>query len=148
MAQAWLDTVAIHSHLLGYDANTDHDRVLAASRYVVLVAEGNNVRLWEDVLKGQIYLGDEAFMVRMQALLAPEQANAPDVPSVQRRSPPTDLAHFFNNHPRNEAIALAHIVGGHTMSVIAKDLSLSVSRVSRIVHAWEELERDKAKGKA
>ncbi len=148
VAQAWLDTVAVHGYLLGYEAVSEQDCALAASRYVTLVARGKDVRLWDDALKGQIYLGDEAFMTRMQALLAPEQASASDVPSIQRRPPPKNLTHFFNNHPRNEAIALAHIAGGHTMSVIAKKLGLSVSRISRIVHAWEELERDKAKGKA
>ena len=148
VAQAWLDTVAVHGYLLGYEAVSEQDYALAASRYVTLVARGKDVRLWDDALKGQIYLGDEAFMTRMQALLAPEQASASDVPSIQRRPSPKNLTHFFNNHPRNEAIALAHIAGGHTMSVIAKKLGLSVSRISRIVHAWEELERDKAKGKA
>jgi len=124
---------------------SDSDCALAASRYVTLVAQGKNVRLWDDTLKGQIYLGDDAFMTRMQALLAPEQASAADVPSVQRRSWPENLAHFFSSHPRNEAIALAHITGVHTMSAIAQEAGLSVSRVSRIVGA---LETEKEKGKA
>lgn len=135
----------MHGYLLGYDAVSDSDCALAASRYVTLVAQGKNVRLWDDTLKGQIYLGDDAFMTRMQALLAPEQASAADVPSVQRRSWPENLAHFFSSHPRNEAIALAHITGVHTMSAIAQEAGLSVSRVSRIVGA---LETEKEKGKA
>ncbi|MDP2028527.1 MAG: hypothetical protein Q8K12_02705 [Thiobacillus sp.] len=124
---------ALHGYLLGADAVTDGDRARAASRYVKLVAQGKDVRLWDDALKGQIYLGDEAFMTRMQALLTPEQAKASDVPSLQRQSRSMALAHFFRNHPRNEAIAQAHVVGGHTMSAIAKEVGLSVSRVSRIV---------------
>lgn len=144
-ALPWLDTPALHGYLLGADAVTDGDRARAASRYVTLVAQGKDVHLWDDALKGQIYLGDEAFMTRMQALLTPGQASAADVPSVQRRAQPMDMAHYFNNHPRDEAIALAHVVGGHTMSLIAKELGLSVSRVSRIVRGWEAGE---AKGKA
>lgn len=141
----WLDTPTLQGYLLGADAVTDGDRARAPSRYVTLVAQGKDVRLWDDALKGQIYLGDEVFMTRMQALLTPGQASASDVPSVQRRAQPMDLAHYFNNHPRDEAIALAHMVGGHTMSLIAKELGLSVSRVSRIVRGWEAGE---AKGKA
>lgn len=144
-ALPWLDTPALHAYLLGADAESDGDRARASSRYATLVAQGKDVRLWDDALKGQIYLGDEAFMERMQALLTPGQASASDVPSIQRRSQPMDLAHYFNNHPRDEAIALAHVVGGHTMSLIAKELGLSVSRVSRIVRGWETGE---AKGKA
>ncbi|HEY9098949.1 MAG TPA: helix-turn-helix domain-containing protein [Thiobacillus sp.] len=55
------------------------------------------------------------------------------------------LAQYFNRHPRNEAIALAHIEGGHTMSAIAEEVGLSVSRISRIVRGWEA---GGAKGKA
>ena len=144
-APPWLDTPAVHGYLLGYDAVSDGDCALAASRYTTLVAQGKNVHLWDDALKGQIYLGDTAFMTRMQALLAPEQASAADIPRAQRRSWPKNLAYFFNNHPRNDAIALAHVAGGHTMSAIAKEAGLSVSRISRIVQAWET---EKAKGKA
>ncbi|HEY9098951.1 MAG TPA: transposase [Thiobacillus sp.] len=141
----WLDTSAVQGYLLGYDVVSDRDRALAASRYAALVAQGKDVRLWDEALRGQIYLGDESFMTRMQALLAPEQAAASDVPGIQRRSPPMSLAQFFNHHPRNEAIAQAHIVGGYSMSVIAKEIGLSVSRVSRIVRGWEaKMAKDKA----
>jgi len=144
-ALPWLDTPALHGYLLGYDAVTDHDRVLAASRYVTLVAQGKDVRLWDDALKGQIYLGDEAFMARMQAVLTPAQVMASDIPSVQRRLQPMNLAHFFNQYPRNEAIVRAHVAGGYSMSVIAREAGISVSRVSRIVREWET---EKAKVKA
>jgi len=141
----WLDTSAVHGYLLGYDVASGRDSALAASRYAALVAQGKDVRLWDEALKGQIYLGDESFMTRMQALLAPEQAAASDVPGIQRRPPPLSLEQFLNHHPRNEAIARAHIVGGHSMSAIAKAVGLSVSRVSRIVRGWEA---GKAKDKA
>ncbi|MHB1331380.1 MAG: transposase [Sulfuriferula sp.] len=143
-APAWLDTPAVHGYLLGYEAVSDEDRSLAARRYATLVAHGKNVRLWDDALKGQIYLGDTAFMTRMQALLTSEQAGAVEVPSVQRRAYHRSLTYFFNNHPRNEAIALAHATGGYTMSAIAKEAGLSVSRISRIVRTWETV---KANGK-
>ncbi len=144
-ALPWLDTSAVHGYLLGHDVVSGCDRALAANRYAALVAQGKDVRLWDEALKGQIYLGDESFMTRMQALLAPEQVAASDVPGIQRRPPPLSLEQLLNHHPRNEAIAQAHIVGGHSMSSIAKAVGLSVSRVSRIVRGWEA---GKAKDKA
>ncbi|MHB1331379.1 MAG: hypothetical protein ACYCY1_02195 [Sulfuriferula sp.] len=41
-------------------------------------------------------------------------------------------------------LVLAHVAGGYTMSAIAKEAGLSVSRISRIAHVWETA---KAKGK-
>ncbi|MES2365496.1 MAG: hypothetical protein V4563_06365 [Pseudomonadota bacterium] len=79
-------------------------------------------------------------MTRMQALLTSEQAGAAEVPSVQRRAYHRSLTYFFNSHPRNEAIALAHVAGGYTMSAIAKEAGLSVSRISRIMQTWERRE--------
>lgn len=142
-APAWLDMAALHGYLLGREASSDRDRVLAAKRYATLVARGKDVRLWDDALRAQMYLGDEAFVARMQALLAPEQAGASNIPSIQRRPPHRELAVYFATHSRNEAIVLAHTEGGYTMSAIAREIGLSVARVSRIVHAWEV---DKAKG--
>ncbi len=143
-APAWLDSAAVHGYLLGRDAISGRDRALAAKRYATLVARGKGVRLWDDALRAQMYLGDEAFITRMQALLAPEQAGASNIPSVQRRPQPKELASYFATRSRNEAIALAHTEGGYTMSAIAREIGLSVARVSRIVGAWEV---EKAKGK-
>jgi hypothetical protein len=36
-------------------------------RYAQFVAQGRDVKLWEAALSGQIYLGDEEFIQRMQA---------------------------------------------------------------------------------
>jgi putative transposase len=143
VAPVWLDTAAVHGYLLGRDAISDRDRALTAKRYAMLVARGKDVRLWDNALKAQIYLGDEAFITRMLALLAPEQAGASNVPSIQRRPPPKELTAYFGTYSRNEAIVLAHTEGGYTMSAIAREIGLSVGRVSRIVRAWEV---DKAKG--
>lgn len=139
----WLDSAAVHGYLLGRDAISGRDRALAAKRYATLVERGKDVRLWDDALKAQIFLGDEAFITRMQSLLAPEQAEASNIPSIQRRPRPMELPSYFATHPRNEAIVLAHAEGGYTMSSIAREIGLSVGRVSRIVRAWES---DRAKG--
>jgi hypothetical protein len=51
----------------------------ASGRYVQFVAEGRDVKLWEEALSGQIYLGDEAFVQRMQAY-----ASSPDAVDIPR----------------------------------------------------------------
>jgi putative transposase len=131
-AQEWLDTPAVHGYLLGYDVADASDVRTAAQRYAKLVAQGKDVRLWDDALRHQIYLGDEAFIQRMQALVEPERSRAADVPRRQRRSPDSIQA-YLKTYERNEAIVKACREGGHTLSAIAGEVGLSVSRVSRIV---------------
>jgi hypothetical protein len=104
----------------------------AAQRYAKLVAQGKDVRLWDDALRQQIYLGDEAFIQRMQALVEPERSRAANVPRRQRRSP-DPIQTYLRTYERNEAIVKACREGGHSLSAIASEVGLSVSRVSRIV---------------
>jgi len=66
----WLDSAGLYTHLLGYTARGVADERHAAQRYVALVAAGRDVRLWDEALHQQIYLGDEAFVERMQAFVA------------------------------------------------------------------------------
>jgi putative transposase len=88
-------------------------------------------------LKQQIYLGDDAFIRRMQALLEPERTRAVDVPRAQRRTRPDSIRTYLNTYARDEVIMRACREGGHTLSAIAREAGLSVSRVSRIVAAYE-----------
>jgi putative transposase len=41
------------------------------------VAAAGDVRLWDEALRQQIYLGDEAFVERMQKLADPQRAALP-----------------------------------------------------------------------
>lgn len=131
-AQEWLDTPAVHGYLLGHDVADASDVRTAAKRYAKLVEQGKDVRLWDDALRHQIYLGDEAFIQRMQALVEPERSRAADVPRRQRRSPDSIQA-YLKTYERNEAIVKACREGGHSLSAIANEVGLSVSRVSRIL---------------
>jgi REP element-mobilizing transposase RayT len=144
LPQAWLDTPSVHGYLLGRDVATSRDAKRAALRYERLVEQGKDVNLWDDALKQQIYLGDETFVVRMQALLEPERVRSAEVPRTQRRSKPGSIQAYLKAYERNEAMMRACREGGHTLSAIAREVGLSVSRISRIIAAGEGMG---AKGK-
>ena len=134
----WLDTDGLHGYLLGRIPNSASDRRSAANRYARLVAAAHDVRLWDEALRQQIYLGDENFVERMQALAEPQRAAAREIPKTQRRTT-RSLAQWLGVcDSREEALFRAHTEGALTMSAIAKELGLSVSRVSRLIARAEE----------
>jgi REP element-mobilizing transposase RayT len=135
--QAWLDTPSVHGYLLGCDVTTSRDARRATLRYAKLVEQGKDVRLWDAALKQQIFLGDDTFIQRMQTLLEPERTRAVEVPRIQRRIRPDPIQAYLQAYERDEAIVRACREGGHTLSAIARETGLSVSRVSRIVAAYE-----------
>ena len=62
-------------------------RTRALRRYARFVAEGMGApSLWQE-LRGQIYLGDERFVRRMQARLDAKAGEDVNVPKTQRRAP-------------------------------------------------------------
>jgi REP element-mobilizing transposase RayT len=139
---AWLDTVGLHGYVLGRTPRSPAERHSAARRYARLVAAAHDVRLWDEALRQQIYLGDEAFVECMQKMAEPERKTAREIPKAQRRTT-RSLAQWLNAcDSREEALFQAHTESGLTMSAIAKELGLSVSRVSRLIARAEE-----AKGK-
>jgi REP element-mobilizing transposase RayT len=134
---SWLDTPSVHGYLLGRDVANGRDAKRATQRYEKLVDQGKDVRLWDAALRQQIYLGDESFIQRMQSLLEPERARAAEVPRKQRRTRPDSMQGYLKAYERDEAIMKACREGGHTLSAIAREVGLSVSRVSRIISAYE-----------
>jgi putative transposase len=109
----------------------DHRR--SGRRYAELVAAGQGEALWDEGLRQQIYLGDETFVDRMQALADAPRKAARDTPRVQR-TPARTLAHWLSLcSSREEALYRAHTEGAVTMTVLARELGLSVSRVSRLI---------------
>ncbi|MGH8767841.1 MAG: REP-associated tyrosine transposase [Burkholderiales bacterium] len=142
-APEWLDTDGLHGYLLGRAVRSAADRRRAANRYADLVAAAADVRLWDSALRQQIYLGDEAFVERMQALAKPQNTADHDIPKAQRRKV-RSLAQWLGScETREEALYQAHTQGTLSMSAIAGELGLSVSRVSRLIARAEQ-----AKGKA
>lgn len=133
-APAWLDTAGLHGHLLGHAPRDAADTQAAAGRYADWVQTGREVRLWEGGLRQQIYLGDEAFVVRMQALAGEGgQTTSAEVPRTQRRRPLMLGPVGAQGEPREQALLRAHVERGITMTALARELGLSVSRVSRLI---------------
>ena len=124
----WLDRPAVWGYLLGEDAGTDALTQKAGQAYADLAAAGKDVALWADHLRQQMYLGDEAFVVRMQALATDRAVSDKEVPKAHRASPKT-LQNWLAEMPsRDEAIVAAHRQSHITLSDIARALGLSVSR--------------------
>ena len=136
ISPAWLDTQAVHGYLLGRNAATVADRRRAGLRYAALVAAGKGVKLWDDALAHQIFLGGPEFVERMQALIENDTGNAKDIPRLQRRAAAKPIDFYLKrNKDRDAAIRAAVTEGQHSMTDIGKALGLTVSRVSRIVKA-------------
>ena len=142
-APDWLDTEGLHGYLLGRPVRSAADRRRAADRYARLVASVPDASLWDSTLRQQIYLGDEAFVERMQALAEPRNSTDNDIPKIQRRKSRTLAQWMQSCENREQALYNAHTQSAMTMSAIARELGLSVSRVSRLIARAEE-----AKGKA
>jgi len=140
-APAWLDSTALFAQLLGRPAASLHDRQRARQHYAEALAAGRDAALWPQALRQQIYLGDEAFVARMQAGAGGAFGTVPepaaqrgdgDIPREQTR-PPLTLPQWLAAGPTREvALRRAHVEGGWTLTAIARELGLSVSRVSRL----------------
>jgi putative transposase len=136
-APDWLDTVGLHGYLLAREPRDQTDHQNAARRYAELVEAGRGVELWGDALRQQIYLGDEGFVARMQSLVDPRRAADPEVPRPQRTAP-HGLQYWLRTcKTREEALMRGCREGGLSMTGMAKELGLSVSRVSRLIASAE-----------
>ena len=134
----WLDTPALYAYLLGRPALTPADIRRAAIKYARLVAEGRDVRLWDQALSGQIFLGNDEFVTRMCALAEPSRATSKEVPRAQLRLMKRSIEEFIARfEDRDDAIIAAYREGQHTMTDIADAFKLSISRISRIVRSSE-----------
>jgi DNA-binding NarL/FixJ family response regulator len=91
-------------------------------------------------LRQQVYLGDQAFVERMQAHAATSRLAAPEVPRPQRAEPTTpSLPDWLARYPtREEALYRACREGGMTMTAMARELGLSVARVSQLVSLGQQ----------
>ena len=88
-------------------------------------------------------LGDEAFVERMQKIADPQRTAAREIPKAQRHTMRRVSQWSSTCDSREETLFRAHTESGLTMSRIAGELRLSVSRISRLIARAEG-----AKGKA
>lgn len=129
----WLERDAVWGYVLGHPVQSGADAQRAAQAYAALVQAGQGVQLWATHLRQQIYLGDGAYVQRMQALASNTAVTSAEVPKAQRASP-LGLADWLARcASRNEAIWRTHTESQWSLSAIAQALGLSVSRISRIV---------------
>ena len=108
-------------------------RSLAQQRYAQFVAEGIKADSPWSNLKGQVFLGDEQFMQRMQVHL---QSGKDDVqiPFAQRRPLPLPLEEIERHaQGRNAAIVEAHATGGYSYQQLADYFGVHFTTVGRIV---------------
>ena len=145
---AWLDSAVLLAYLIGRDVRSVQDLQAARQLYAESVAAGRDTPLWEQALRQQIYLGDDAFVTRMQARAPAGVGDASDrqlattphsgtgagsIPREQTR-PPQTMQHWLStSQTREQALRQAHVEGGLTLTAMARELGLSVSRVSRLV---------------
>ena len=134
----WLDTPSLYNFMLGRTVKTAADRRRAADRYARLVAAVPDAKLWDGALRQQIYLGNEAFVEHMQALARPGSSTDTDIPKVQRQRVRPLAQWLASCESREDGLYQAHTAGAISMTQIAKELGLSVSRVSRLIARAEE----------
>ncbi len=107
-------------------------REQARHRYRDFVLEGGEQSLWQE-LRQQIFLGDKAFVERMQSR-AKMTGDRLNVPQTQRRRPAPSLAEIANHQEgRNAAIVAAYATGAYRYREIAAYFGVHLATVGRIV---------------
>jgi DNA-directed RNA polymerase specialized sigma54-like protein len=86
--------------------------------------------VWEG-LRAQVYLGDDAFVQRMQSLLTEPIR---DVPHAQQRPMPQPLAHFVQAHAAHPQEGMR---AAYAMRAIAEAFGVHEATVSRAVKRRE-----------
>lgn len=140
----WLDSDGLHAYLLGRELTSDRDRQAAMKRYAALVDQGvaADASFWQDHLRGQIYLGDDAFAERSLAQASAAQLAQREVPKAQRRiGLPWAEWLARAGHDRDRGLYLAYRDGAWTMPSLAREIALSVSHVSRVITRLEREEK-------
>ena len=115
-------------------------RITAREQYIDFVRNGVGLpSIWGD-LRNQIYLGDDAFVARMQALIPANQPLA-EVPRLQRRQSAKPLLDYKTEHEDQPRVgmALAYLSGKYAMKEIAEVFKMHYTTVSRAVKEYELL---------
>jgi REP element-mobilizing transposase RayT len=112
----------------------DKQRGAAQQAYAQFVLAGIHADSPWKQIKGQVYLGDEQFVQRMQAgIRSPDDVQ---IPLAQRRPPAPSIAEIARNIPdRETAIRTAHATGAYSYQEIAKHFGLHFTTIGRIVRA-------------
>ncbi len=108
-------------------------RSVARRRYAQFVLEGiGQENIWRD-LNRQIYLGNDAFVNRMQDKLR-DASDDINIPRVQQRPPAQSLKEIeAESNDRNHAIVSAYATGAYSYQGLARYFGLHFTTVGRIV---------------
>jgi len=111
------------------------NREQAIARYQNFVRAGMALPpVWEH-LRNQIFLGDEAFVKRLQSQIKAESNDLKEIPKAQRRSPAQPLSHYVETFANaKEGMKKAYETGDYTMQQIAHAFNVHYSTVSRTVN--------------
>ena len=111
-------------------------RAVARRRYRSFVAEGiGRKSLWSK-LEGQIYLGDEQFIKRMQARLDDEKVNDVNIPRAQRHGPAPPLEVIRRQYKdKKKAVVAAYETGAYSFEQIGEHFGVHFTTVGRVVRA-------------
>ncbi|MDC8771894.1 transposase [Roseateles albus] len=145
-APPWLDVVGLWRYVLGRELRNPADQRQAAERYAKLVVKEPALQLWPGRLRQQIFLGDEAFAkaTLARAQMSTQAAAQTKLPTAKSPHSPAVSGGFDwsaclrDSDSREQALYRAHTEAGQTMSALAALLGLSVSRVSRLIAAYEQ----------
>lgn len=133
----WLATLELHGHLLRRNVNSDEDFRAAANLYAALVESGVGADLWNDRLRGGMFLGNERFMSEMLARACEQRLMSKEIvtPSSSGRA---SLEQWMDeNASIEECYRRAYTRGGMTMAEIARQAATSLASVSRMISRAE-----------
>ena len=109
----------------------------AIKRYIDFVEQGVGLPSLWGRLRGQVFLGGDVFLKRMQKLS--DKAEIGEIPRVQRR-PLAKPLHYYRRKlaDAKQAMAAAYATGDYTMQEIANAFGVHYATVSRTVKQSEK----------
>ena len=117
----------------GLLAQFETDREEALRRYVAFVGEGiGKESIWRD-LNRQIFLGNEAFVARMQTK-SEGLSETVGVPKAQKRRPAAPLEEFASRYEdRNQGVVAAYATGEYSYQQIGDFYGLHFTTIGKIL---------------
>lgn len=111
------------------------DRAQAVARYRDFVRAGVGLPSLWDKLRGQIYLGSDDFLAKLQSR---NSAHIAEVARAQTRPLAKPLPHYMQSYSnRRLGMAAAYASGDYTMQAIAQAFGVHYATVSRAVKTME-----------
>jgi REP element-mobilizing transposase RayT len=109
----------------------------AIQSYIDFVKSGIGKTVW-DTLQHQIFLGDEAFVAKHQAMQDGLKGDLLEIPFKQRSAAPLPLSEYqAQTVDKHQAIYNAYRSGGYTQKQIGDYFGLHYSQISRIVAKYK-----------